>query len=67
MCSQEGLLTFRIENMWSVDIHLGRAQPPPLIVLLFSSWSIYPGGHHLPPTLVVQQWDCIKYHQIVHF
>ena len=44
MCSQGGLLTFRIEHMWSLVFYLGRAHPPPLIVLLFSSWSIYPGG-----------------------
>ena len=44
MCSQGSLLTFRIEHMWSLVFYLGRAHPPPLIVLLFSSWSIYPGG-----------------------
>lgn len=44
MCSQGGLLTFRIENICFLVFYFGRAPPPPLIVLLFSSWSIYPGG-----------------------
>ena len=49
MCGQEGLLTVRKEVCG-----LGSTQPPPLVVLLFSSWSLghwglnlqllYPGG-----------------------
>ena len=41
MCSWGGFLTLRMRNMWSLIFYLGRTLPPPLIVLLFSCWSIY--------------------------
>ena len=51
MCSQGGLLTSRMRNMWSLIFYLDRAQPPLSIVLLFPSRSIGPQGmnsNHLP-------------------
>ena len=46
--SQEGVflssLTTRMRNMWSLLFYLGRAQPPPLIVLLSIFWSFCPQG-----------------------
>ena len=44
LCSWGGFLTLRMRNMWSLFFHLGRTLPPPLIVLLFSSCSIYSVG-----------------------
>ena len=43
MGGQGGLLTSRMRNVWSLTFCLGRAQPLSSMVLLFSSWSIYPG------------------------
>ena len=48
MCSQGGLLTSRMRNMWSLVFYLGRAQPALSIVLLFSSWTIGPQGTKSP-------------------
>ena len=46
LSSQEGVflssLTTRMRNMWSLLFYLGRAQPPPLIVLLSIFWSFCP-------------------------
>ena len=46
LSSQEGVflssLTTRMRNMWSLLFHLGRAQPPPPIVLLSIFWSVCP-------------------------
>ena len=44
MCSRGGLLTLRMRNMRSLIFYLGRAQPPPSIVLLLPSQSIGPQG-----------------------
>ena len=43
----------------------GPASPldcPAIFILECLSWR-----HHLPPTSVAQQWNCTKYHKIVHF
>ena len=44
MCSQGGVLTSRMRNMWSLIFYLGRAQPPLSIVLLAPSQTIGPQG-----------------------
>ena len=47
MCSQGGLITLRMGNMWYLNLYLGRAQSPLSLVLLIVFWSFSPGGMNL--------------------
>ena len=69
MCGRGGLLTSRMRNMWSYIFYLGKAQPPPSIVLAiflleYLHWTRVRSGV-LPLASVTQVYIILKLTELI--